>query len=146
MSIRRFEDLQVWQVARELNRGVYRATQSQKLGSDHAMANQMKRAAISIASNIAEGFERGTRKQQIEFCYIAKASAGELRAQVTLAHDVKLIDDTVRDWLMGTCEECSRMLAGYIKHLQQTRDRFPGLKLARRSSADEDGEQATQGH
>lgn len=128
MSIRRFEDLEVWQVARELTRGVYRAAESQKLAGDYAMANQMKRAAISIASNIAEGFERGSRKQHIEACYIAKGSAGELRCQVILARNVGLLDNAACDWLVETCEKCSRMLAGYIDHLRRTSDQYPGLK------------------
>ena len=65
-AILRFEDLAVWQAARELTRGVYRACQTQKLKADAALATQMRRSAVSICSNIAEGFERGTRKQQIE--------------------------------------------------------------------------------
>ena len=115
-------------MARELTRGVYRAAESQKLGNDYPMLNQMKRAAISIASNIAEGFERGSRKQHIEACYIAKGSAGELRCQVILARDAGLLDSAAHDWLMETCEKCSRMLAGYIDHLRRTGDQYPGLK------------------
>src|SRR5262245_53196469 len=91
--VRRFEDLEVWQLARELVRGVYRAAESQALRRDLTLSSQMKRAAVSICSNIAEGYERGTRKQHIEFCFIAKGSAGELRCQIILAHDLKLIDD-----------------------------------------------------
>lgn len=88
----------------------------------------MKRAAVSIASNIAEGYERGTRKQQIESCYYAKGSAGELRSQVVTAHDAGLIDETARTWLLERCERCSRQLAAYIAHLQRTSTRIPGLK------------------
>jgi four helix bundle protein len=126
--IQRFEDLEIWQIARELAKGVYRAAGSQPLRKDYAMANQMKRSAVSISSNIAEGFERGTRKQHIEACYIAKGSAGELRSQVIIAHDVGLLDDQACSWLSERCESCSRMLAAYIKRLKQTRDQFPGIK------------------
>jgi four helix bundle protein len=116
-AIRRFEDLEVWQTARELTKGVYRATSTQRLRTDMALANQMKRAAVSVGSNIAEGFERGTRKQQLEACYIAKGSAGELRSQVITARDVELLDEQVFEWLLQTCETCSRQLQGYIRHL-----------------------------
>lgn len=136
-KIRRFEDLEVWQLGRELVRGVYRAAKTQSLRSDFALANQMKRAAIGVCSNIAEGFERGTRKQQIEFCYIAKGSAGELRCQVILAHDVGLINEKARAWLIDRCERCSRMLAAYLKHLKATRDTIAGLKYESTNGSEE---------
>lgn len=127
--IRRFEDLEVWQLARELVRGVYRAAQSQGLRRDLPLSSQMKRAAVSICSNIAEGYERGTRKQYIEFIYIAKGSAGELRCQLILAHDVGMLDAKAYDWLLERCEKCSRMLAGYLKHLKATSTKFRGTKF-----------------
>ena len=130
-SIRRFQDLEVWQTARELARGVYQAEKSQALGRDFAMLNQMKRAAISISSNIAEGFERGSRKQQIEACYIAKGSAGELLTQVIMSHDVGLIDDAAYGWLSDKCDKCLRQLQAYLNHLRATKNNYPGPKLAR---------------
>jgi four helix bundle protein len=132
--IRRFEDLEVWQLARELARRVYAAAEQQKLGSDYGLANQMRRAAVSIGSNIAEGFEYGSRRQQIEACYRAKASAGELRSQVITARDVHLIDDGTRDDLHGRCEQCSRKLAAYVRRLELSQDRYPGVKVARARS------------
>lgn len=92
------------------------------------MLNQMKRAAISISSNIAEGFERGTRKQQIEFCFIAKGSAGELRSQIMIARDVQLLDEAAHDWLLETCEKCLKQLQNYIAYLRRTRESLPGPK------------------
>ncbi len=129
-AIRRFEDLLVWKTARELARGVYRAAQTQSLSNDHALSNQMKRAAISISSNIAEGYERGTRKQQIEFCYTAKGSAGELRSQVIVAHDVGLLDDVAFGWLMESCDKCSRQLSAYLGHLKRFQSCIRGLKYS----------------
>jgi four helix bundle protein len=133
-KIERFEDLLVWQVGREIARGVYRAAKTQPLARDRVLADQMKRAAVSIASNVAEGFERGTRKQNIEFCYIAKGSAGELRSHVHIAHDNGLIDDKASAWLLDRCENCSRMLAGYIRHLQATKTTIAGLKFEERQA------------
>lgn len=118
----------MWQTARELARGVYRAADSQALGRDYAMLNQMKRAAVSISSNIAEGYERGTRKQHIEACYVAKGSAGELRSQVIIARDVGLLDDAAFTWLMEHCDKVSRQLASYLRHLQRSQSTIPGMK------------------
>ena len=130
-GVRRFEDLQVWQAARELARGVYRAAQTQKLARDLALRHQMTRAAVSVSSNIAEGYERGTRKQHIEFCYVAKGSSGELRSQVILARDVGLLDEKAFTWLMEQCDKTSRLLANYIRHLQRSQTHIPGDKFAR---------------
>lgn len=126
---RRFEDLLVWQAARELTRGVYRATEKQRLRQDRGLCDQMRRAAVSIGSNIAEGFEHGTRKHEIERCYTAKASAGELRSQVIVAHDAGLLDETAYQWLHERCEQVSKQLHAYILHLRRTQKERPGHKL-----------------
>jgi len=112
----------------ELAKGVYRATQTQPLRQDGALRQQVRKAAISIGSNIAEGYERGTRKQFIEFCFIAKGSAGELRSQIIMAHDIGLLDEAAYKWLLDKAEECSRQLAAFIRHLHRTESTIPGLK------------------
>lgn len=99
------------------------------------MLNQMKRAAISIPSNIAEGYERGSRKQQIEACYLAKGSAGELRTQILLAHDVGLLDDTSFEWLFERVDKCARQLARYLRHLKQTQASIRGAKFVAQERA-----------
>lgn len=134
--IRCFEDLEVWHRARELTQSVYDAAERQKLRRDFGLADQMRRASVSIGSNIAEGFEYGPRKQNIEACYKAKASAGELRSQVITAHDVKEIDDATFEDLHGRCEQCSRMLAAYIRNLEIWQAKFPGVKVARGRARD----------
>jgi four helix bundle protein len=120
--------LRVWQAARELWRGVYHAIRTQNVKNEYTLVNQMRRSALSIGDNIAEGNERGTRRQHIEQCYTAKGSAGELRSQVIFAHDVGLLDEKAFRWLHEHCESCSRMLAAYIRHLERSQDRFSGLK------------------
>lgn len=127
--VRRFEELDCWQVARELCQAVYRACQSPPMRNEYALVGQMKRAAISISSNIAEGFERGSRKQQVEFCFVAKGSAGELRSQVILAHDNGLIDQETYDRMHSECERCSRLIYAYIRSMQRSAESFPGLKF-----------------
>lgn len=135
-GVRRFEDLQVWQTARELTAGIYRACKTQPLGSDRSLASQMKRAAVSIGSNIAEGYERGTRKQQIEYCYYAKGSAGEPRSQVIATHDVGLLNDEAYGWLAEKCDKCSRQIAAYVSYLQRSQSRIAGMKHPRRKPAE----------
>ncbi len=128
-TVQRFEELEVWQTARRLAKGVYRAVKTQRLGRDDPLSSQMRRAAISVGSNIAEGFEHGTRKHQIERCYTAKGSAGELRSQVITAHDVELLTDRAYQWLYATCEQVSRQLHGYLAYLQRTQAALPGPKF-----------------
>lgn len=130
-SIQRFEDLRVWQAGRDLVKGVYRATRTQGLKHDRGLVDQMTRAAVSITSNIAEGHERGSRVQNVEFCFYAKGSAGELRSQLINAHDVELLDEAAFDWLHAKCEEVSSLLAGYIKHLTETMKEIRGMKYTR---------------
>jgi len=90
----------------------------------------MRRASVGVGSNIAEGFERGTRKQQIECCYIAKGSAGELRSQIVMAHDAGLLDEQAFEWLHTTAERLSRQIHAYIEHLKQTQRTMRGPKFA----------------
>jgi four helix bundle protein len=129
--IQRFEDLPVWQAARELVKGVYHAARTQALRQDRGLVDQMTRAAVSITSNIAEGHERGSHAQYVEFCFYAKGSAGELRSQIVNAHDVGLLSDQAFEWLHGKAEEVSRQLAGYVKHLLETGGALPGMKYTR---------------
>ncbi len=128
-AAQRFEDLEVWRTSRQLARGIYRAIRTQRLGRDEPLSGQMRRAAVSIGSNIAEGFELGTRKQEIERCYTAKGSAGELRSQVITAHDVEFLTDKAFTWLHENCEKVSRQLHAYIAYLQRTQETLPGAKL-----------------
>ncbi len=130
-AIQRFEDLDVWQEAKTLVKGVYRACRTQRLTEDRDLVRQMRRAAVSITSNIAEGHERGSRVEYVQFCFIAKGSAGELRSQIINASDVGSIDQEAYRWLHGQCEKVSSMLANYIKHLIETTGKIPGMKFTR---------------
>lgn len=84
-TVQRFEDLLCWQKARELTREAYTAFQNCR---DFGFKGQVQRAAVSVVPNIAEGFESGTRQEFLNYLYIAKASAGEVRAQLWAAYDV----------------------------------------------------------
>lgn len=75
-----FEDLKVWQKARELANLIYSVTRQETCSRDFGLVDQIRRAAVSVISNIAEGFERGSYTEFIQFLYIAKGSCGEVRA------------------------------------------------------------------
>jgi len=92
-TIRRFEDLEIWQEARVLGVVIYRATAKGGFANDFGLKDQIQRAAVSVASNIAEGFERKTNKEFIKFLYYAKGSAGEVRTQLHIARDLGYLSD-----------------------------------------------------
>lgn len=81
-KIGKFEDIESWKLAREITKLIYTASSAGNLGKDFVLVNQMRRASISILSNIAEGFERGGNKEFLQFLAIAKGSCGEVRAQL----------------------------------------------------------------
>jgi four helix bundle protein len=107
MPVKYFEDLEVWKEARHLTREVYRITSDSKFSKDFGLSNQSQRAAVSIMSNIAEGFERGGNPEFIQFLYVAKGSCGEARSQLYV-HSIR---DTsgqknARKWsnLLSACQ------------------------------------------
>ena len=81
MKVQTFEDLQIWKEARRLTQEIYRLTRAATFSKDFSLTNQMQRDAISMMSNIAEGYERSGNQELSQFLYIAKGSSGELRAQ-----------------------------------------------------------------
>jgi four helix bundle protein len=87
MAVKNFEDLNVWKQARQLTQEVYRLTKTEKFLKDFGLRDQIRRAAISVMSNIAEGFERGGNQEFVQFLYVAKASCGEVRSQLYVALD-----------------------------------------------------------
>src|SRR3954464_2121552 len=115
MSKAGFKGLLVWQKGQALAVTVYQLTKSRALVREFALADQMRRAAISIPSNITEGDERDTDKDAVRFLYIAKGSAAELRTQLDLANKVGLLSDTDFTTLDQQTEEIARMLRGLIK-------------------------------
>jgi four helix bundle protein len=88
----RFEELEVWRRSRQLTADVYRITARGELRRDFGLKDQMQRAAVSVMSNVAEGFERKSRRDFAHFLVMAKASAGELRSQLYVAIDADLAD------------------------------------------------------
>jgi four helix bundle protein len=119
-GIKRFEELEVWKLARELTNLIYRATASGEFSRDFGLKDQIRRSAVSILSNIAEGFERGGDKEFIQFLAIAKGSCGETRAQLYVALDQKYITETQFAKLVDIATKTSRMLSGLIGYLKRS--------------------------
>ena len=121
--VTRFEDLVAWQRARDLTREIYLATRRGSVARDFGLARQIQRAAVSVMSNIAEGFERGNRNEFSQFLSIAKGSCGELRSQLYVALDVAHVDEAYFDILKGKAEEVSRITAGLRTAVAKQRTR-----------------------
>lgn len=111
-TVQQFEDLLCWKKSRMLTSEVYKAL---KDCSDRGFKDQIQRASVSVMSNIAEGFERGTKQEFLNYLYIAKGSAGEVRAQLYAACDIGYINIQTFKYLKGLAEECSRLLASFAK-------------------------------
>jgi four helix bundle protein len=108
----RFEDLEVWKRSARLSANIYKELKNLK---DFSYRDQLTRSGLSIPSNIAEGFERESEKECINFLAYAKGSCGELRTQIYIGKDVGYLSDSVaKQWIKET-QEISSMLAGLIK-------------------------------
>jgi four helix bundle protein len=118
-TITTFEDIEAWQEARAFVRNIYHASSTGSFAGDFALRDQLRRAAVSIVSNIAEGFERSSHREFARFLYMAKASAGEARAQLYVALDLGYLDEAqFRDLRLATIFISSK-LASFIKYLQK---------------------------
>ncbi|MEJ5284988.1 MAG: four helix bundle protein [Brevinematia bacterium] len=120
MNINRFEDTIAWQLAEKLTTEIYKLEFKTQFGLDFGLKDQIQRASVSIMSNIAEGFERGSDKEFIKFLYIAKGSCGEVRSLLHVAYDLKYINQTTYKRLISDCEEISKTITGLIKYLSNS--------------------------
>jgi len=120
MKIDRFEDLEVWKDARRLANLVYELTKKREFARDYGLRDQMRRAAVSVMSNIPEGFESRTRAMFVEYLGRSKGSAGELRAQLYLASDQAYITASEFRQAYDLAESCSKQLGGLIKYLESS--------------------------
>ena len=121
-KIDRFEELIAWQKARVLVADIYGATARDQFNSDPMLKNQMRRAAVSILSNIAEGFERGRISEFHQFLSIAKGSCAELRSQLYVALDAKFLNESHFARLQNQAAEVGRILGGLRSAIQRKRD------------------------
>jgi len=119
-KISRFEDIESWKRARMLTSEIYTITSSGTFSRDFALRDQIRRAAISILSNIAEGFERGGDNEFLQFLSIAKGSCGEVRAQLYVALDQTYISTAQFETLSKTANDVSQLISGLMKYLRQS--------------------------
>jgi four helix bundle protein len=111
-----FEELKVWQKSKDLAVLIYKVTADGKLSKDFGLRDQIRRSAVSIASNIAEGDERETDKESVRFFYIAKGSLAELRTQLMIALETSYLGKDEFAKIEQDCLEIGKMLGGIIKH------------------------------
>jgi four helix bundle protein len=118
--IEQFEDIDSWKLGRELTREIYRITSEGNFARDFEPRNQIRRAAVSILSNIAEGFERTGNREFVQFLSMAKGSCGELRAQLYVALDQNYITSAQFEALSQQARSVSQLTSGLIRYLQQS--------------------------
>jgi len=117
-KIRRFEDIEAWKKARILVKEVYKVTAEGKFSKDFSLKDQIRRAAVSIISNIAEGFSRQTDQEFVQFLHIAKGSTSEVQSQLYIALDLGYISQEEFSKLYNQADEVARLVTGFIKYLK----------------------------
>jgi four helix bundle protein len=120
-KIERFEDLIAWQKARTLTREVYQVSRQGTFGKDYGLSGQIQRAAVSIMSNIAEGFERSRQAEFHQFLSTAKTSCAEVRSQLYVAIDVGHLHQPAFDRLMSIATEVARIIGGLRASVARSR-------------------------
>lgn len=131
MRAKTFEDLEVWKAARRLVNKTYALTRDRRFAIDRGLADQMRRASVSVLSNIAEGFERGSDADFARFLYVAKGSSGELRSQLYIALDQEFITQEQFNSATELALSVSQQLGGFIKYLKGSARRNRAGKVVR---------------
>lgn len=116
----KFEDLKIFQDARQLSKKVYEVTRVEDWRRDSRFVQQIHASAGSVMDNIAEGYERDGNKEFVNFLYIAKGSCGEVRSQIIRASDVGFITDEKAKELYNDCIALSRAIANFIKSIKSS--------------------------
>ena len=119
-TIKRFEDLEIWQLARELENKVFAETQKGNLSKDYKLKDQMNNSSGSIMDNIAEGFGRGSRLEFVQFLSISKGSANELQSQLHRSFDRKYISKEKFDELYNLADKCCSKIHSFMDYLNRS--------------------------
>lgn len=130
MKIESFEDLKAWKASRELVKKVYSLTKRRDFARDFGLVNQIRKAAVSVMSNISEGFERGSNPEFIQFLYVAKASCGEGRTQLIIAYDQGYIDQNDLTEVVNLAKCVSGLIGTLINYLRSSKIKGPKFKPA----------------
>ena len=116
-KIEKVEDLISWQKSKDLTIEIYKITKNNDFSKDFGLCNQIQRAAVSIPSNIAEGFGRGGNKEFLQFLSIAKGSLYELKTQLIIAFEIGYINDIEYNKLKNDSEEIGKLITGFMNYL-----------------------------
>jgi len=117
-TAKRFEELDVWKRSKESTNLIYRYSTDGSFSRDFGLRDQMRRASVSIMSNIAEGFESQTQATFIQYLSRGKGSAGEVRAQLYIAHEQGYLTNDEFESVKSLVEICSKQLAKFIQYLE----------------------------
>ena len=118
-AIKNFEDIKAWQEARELLKSIYEITSKGNFSKDWELKNQIRRSAVSVMSNIAEGFDRSSDKEFIQFLRIATGSCSELKSQLYAALDQKYIINELFSKIYQKATEVTKLINGFIRYLRK---------------------------
>ena len=121
-TISRFEEIEAWKNARELTKQIYQLSAIGAFSRDFGLRDQIRRAAVSVMSNIAEGFESQTQALFIKYLGLAKASAGEVRSQLYIASDLGYLSPEDLKKTRILAEKVSRQIYRFVKYLQSQSD------------------------
>ena len=113
-----FKDLDVWKKSRELVKSIYQSTSSFPKEEEFGLKLQMRRAVISVVSNIAEGYGRQYKKESIQFMFMSKGSLNELEAQLVVSEDLNFLKGEMVQALLEQIEVSRKLLSGYINYLE----------------------------
>jgi four helix bundle protein len=121
MKIERFEDIDAWKESRKLVNKIYDISNNGQFYKDFALRNQIRSASVSIMANIAEGFDRGTNKEFIQFLTIARASTSEVKSHLYVALDREYIDNSKFEGIYDQTNTAINLIDGFIRYLKKPR-------------------------
>ena len=130
-TFKKFEEIECWKKARELTRQVYKVSKKAPFSRDFSLRDQIRRAAVSVMSNIAEGFDRSGTGEFIQFLATAKGSSAEVRCQLYVALDQNYIDEKEFEILSGLATETGSIIGGLMNYLRRSGYKGTKYKVTR---------------
>lgn len=121
-KIESYQDLEVWKQTKDLVSHIYRVTKSFPKEEQFGLINQLRRAAVSIPSNIAEGCGRNHFKDSIQFFFISRGGLYEVETQILISSDLDYLNSSDKDLLLEKIKNCKRLLNGFINYFQNLSD------------------------
>ncbi len=131
MRIQKFEDLNIWRLSLKITKLIYDLTSSKTFSRDFGLQSQLRRAVVSISSNIVEGFEKNNNNEFIRYLKISKGSVGEVRNQLYIAENIKYISYKDFDSLSRLLLDLANQIGSFLSYLEKTRKLAKLSKLAK---------------